>query len=111
MDGVQRAYDTLINRVFEYAFNDLVDEMIKQGETERRISRADSEKIKDFWRRELEKNNKEVRKLAEWFIIVIPRWRDLDGANFVKWAKEEADEYFLTGIRRNKRTISPDDLY
>ena len=106
MDSIQMAYDDLINRVIEVTYLDLVNEMIERRKVEKNEKAAPNETIKMYWRREKEKAQKEIEKLTEWFIVVIPRYRNLDGERFAKWAAQEADEYERTGHRRNHRNDS-----
>lgn len=103
MDGVQRGYDNLTNCIIEIAYYDLVDAMIKAVETRRRMDRAKSTELRAYWERQLKQDQKEVSNLSEWMIIVIPRWRDLDGKRFIKWASEEVEIYAKTGHRRSGR--------
>lgn len=103
MDSIQIAYDNVINRVIELTYIDLVSAMIERRNVEKKEKDAANEPLKKFWHSEWEKAQKEVNKLSEWFIVVIPKYRDLDGSRFIGWAQEEADEYERTGIRRNHK--------
>ena len=103
MDDIQIAYDDMLNRVIELTYLDLVSAFIERNGAKRKVSLAENEPMKIYWNNEVEKAQKEIEKLSEWFIVVIPRYRDLDGERFVKWASEEADEYARTGYRRNHK--------
>lgn len=104
MDEIQRGYDDAINRVIELTYLDLVDAMIERRETEKKMRDAPNEHLKMYWKDEREKAQKEVEKWSEWFLVVIPRYRNLDGERFVKWAAEEAEQYERTGYRRNHKS-------
>ena len=106
MDDIQRGYDDLINKGIEFTYYDLVSAMIERREMEKKEKNAGNEALKRFWHSEWEKAQKEVERWSEWFIVVIPKYRNLDGSRFIGWAQEEADEYDRTGIRRNHKIQS-----
>ena len=110
MDAIQNAYDDMINRVFELAYIDLVDCIIKERkETKLANTRAITAKQSADHLNEAKNARLKREWIEEWFDDVIPRFRDLDSKRFKAWAIEEADEYERTGHRRNHRLETTDD--
>lgn len=104
MDSIQTAYEDLINRVFEYAYLDLVECLIKAKKERTKafkmaVTRAQSEDHIEKAKR----YEREAEWLTKWFEDSVSRWRNLDGKRFREWADEEVREYELTGIRRNHK--------
>lgn len=110
MDAIQTAYDDLVNRVFEYAYLDLVNAIITKRTEEklansRAVTAAQSKKHLE----DAQRAQHDIDRIEKWFEDVIPRFRDIDPKRFKEWATQEADEYERTGHRRNHRLETTDD--
>lgn len=86
-DGVDEAYDDLINAVFEVTYEDLVNAYRKERSAAQALRYAYTSAKKNDAEYELRNAIQKVEYYSNWLREVLPQWRNLDAEKIIERAR------------------------
>lgn len=86
-DGVDEAYDDLINAVFEVTYEDLVNAYRKERSAAQALRYAYTPAKKNGAEYELRNAIQKIEYYSNWLREVLPQWRNLDAEKIIERAR------------------------